>query len=151
MAQGEGAGERIAQAMTAAGLSQAEVSRRLKVSQPTVNGWLNQRHGITWKNVRRVAALLKVAPGWIMFGADEEAERVAHTAEELAFLRLFRELDDTDHPPVLRLLTNMQHPPSGTPKAPRRHNPPPEPDDPPAKRRTLSGKHNGEDRRVNPR
>src|SRR4029077_10096877 len=111
MAQGEGAGDRIAQALKAAGLKPVDLARRLKVSQPTVHNWVNSNHGITWKNVRRVAKELKVAPGWIMFGADEEAERIASTAMELAFLRLYRELDDQDQASHLRLLTNMQHPP----------------------------------------
>lgn len=111
MADAEGAGDRIAQALKAAGLKAAELARRLNVSQPTVHGWLNHLHGITWTNARRVAAVLKVAPGWIMFGADEEAERVAQTSEELAFLRLFRELDDNDHASLLRLMAAMQHPP----------------------------------------
>jgi transcriptional regulator with XRE-family HTH domain len=112
MADADGAGGRIAQALQAAGMRPVDLARRLKVSQPTVHGWVNQVHGITWANARRVAAVLKVAPGWIMFGADEEAERIAQTAQELAFLRLYRELDDSGQASVLRLLTAMQHPPS---------------------------------------
>jgi transcriptional regulator with XRE-family HTH domain len=114
MANAEVAGDRIAQALKAAGMKPAELARRLHVSQPTVHGWVNQLHGITWANARRVAAVLKVAPGWIMFGADEEAERVAQTSEELGFLRLYRELDDLGQASVLRLLTAMQHPPPDT-------------------------------------
>lgn len=84
-----------------------DLAKKLKVSQPTVHAWVNHVHGITWANVRRVAAALKVSPGWIMFGADEEAERVAQTADELAFLRLYRELDDPAQASVLRLMTAM--------------------------------------------
>jgi transcriptional regulator with XRE-family HTH domain len=107
MANAEGAGDRIAQALKDSDLRPADLARRLKVSQPTVHGWVNQLHGITWANARRVAAVLKVSPGWIMFGADEEAERVAQTAAELAFLRLFREVDDPAQASVLRLMTAM--------------------------------------------
>jgi transcriptional regulator with XRE-family HTH domain len=107
MANAEGAGDRIAQALRGAGLRPVDLARRLKVSQPTVHGWVNQLHGITWANARRVAAALNVSPGWIMFGSDEEAERVAQTGEELAFLRLYRDLDDSAQASVLRLITAM--------------------------------------------
>jgi hypothetical protein len=53
-----------------------------------------------------------------MFGADEEAERVAQTADELAFLRIYRELDDPAQASVLRLMTAMPRarpPPRPTP------------------------------------
>lgn len=110
MALAEGIGIRIAQALKTAGMKPVELARRLNVSQPTVHGWVNEVHGITWSNIRRVAAVLKVAPGWLMFGSDVETERIAETPEELAFLRLFRELDDAGQASVLRLLTAMQHP-----------------------------------------
>lgn len=103
-----------------------ELARKLKVSQPTVHGWVNQLHGITWENARRVAAALKVSPGWIMFGADEEAERVAQTSEELGFLRLFREFDDADHASLLRLMGAMkQQPPTAPSSKPKERAPPP--------------------------
>lgn len=103
-----------------------DLARKLKVSQPTVHGWVNQVHGITWTNVRRVASALKVSPGWIMFGADEEAERVAQTADELAFLRIYRELDDPAQASVLRLMTAMPRAASSPPPQPRER-PPPDP------------------------
>lgn len=83
----------------------AELARQIGVSQPTVHGWINEGHGITWANARRVAKALNVAPAWIMFGTDEEAERVTQTAEELTFLRLFREQDDDGQRSILKYLT----------------------------------------------
>jgi transcriptional regulator with XRE-family HTH domain len=121
MAHGDDVGERIAQALKAAGMRPVELARRLKVSQPTVHGWINHLHGITWENVRAVAGVLKVSPGWLMFGADEEAERVAQTAIELAFLRLIREISDSDQAAVLRLVTAMQHPTPGQKPPPQTH------------------------------
>jgi transcriptional regulator with XRE-family HTH domain len=118
MAPAEGIGTRIAQALKTAGMKPVELARRLNVSQPTVHGWVNEIHGITWSNIRRVATVLTVAPGWLMFGADEEAERVAQTPEELAFLRLFRELDDSGQASVLRLLAAMQRPAPNQPIGP---------------------------------
>ena len=125
MAHAEGPGARIAEALRRAGLKPADLARRLKVSQPTVHGWVNELHGITWANARRVAAALKVSPGWIMFGVDEEAERVAQTPDELAFLRLYRELDDPAQASVLRLMTAMPHPRPGPPEATPPERPPP--------------------------
>jgi transcriptional regulator with XRE-family HTH domain len=106
-----------------------DLARELKISQPTVHAWVNQLHGITWANVRRVASVLKVSPGWIMFGADEEAERVAQTALELAFLRLYREYDDAAQASLLRLMTAMPRAPSGaaTPIPHQERPPPPRP------------------------
>ena len=129
MANAEGPGDRIAQALKAAGMRPVDLARKLKVSQPTVHAWVNQMHGIKWANVRRVASALKVSPGWIMFGANEEAERVAQTAVELAFLRLFRELDDPTQASVLRLLTAMPRTtiPTLTPPEPNERAPPPRP------------------------
>lgn len=108
MAQGKGAGRRISEALRKAGLKPVDLARALKVSQPTVHNWVNEAHGITWANARRVAEYLKVSPGWIMFGSDEEAERVAQTAEEFGFLRLYRELDDAGQAAILRLMDAMK-------------------------------------------
>ena len=104
-----------------------DLARKLKVSQPTVHAWVNQLHGITWANVRRVASALNVSPGWIMFGADEEAERVAQSAVELAFLRLYREYDDAAQASLLRLMTAMPRAASSsatTPPPPKERPPP---------------------------
>jgi transcriptional regulator with XRE-family HTH domain len=103
----EGPGDRIAQALKAANLRAVDLARRAKVSQPTVHSWINSKHGIKWANVRRAAAVLGVPPSWIMFGANEEAERMAQTGDELAFLRLYRDLSDDDQAALLRFLTSM--------------------------------------------
>lgn len=108
MDQAEGPGQRIAQALKAANLKAADLARRAKVSQPTVHSWINAKHGITWANVRRAAAVLGVNPSWIMFGANEEAERMAQTGDELAFLRMYRDLSEPDQVTLLRFLTSMQ-------------------------------------------
>jgi transcriptional regulator with XRE-family HTH domain len=107
MDKAEGPGDRIAQALKVANLRAADLARRAKVSQPTVHSWINSKHGITWANVRRAAAVLGVPPSWIMFGADEEAERIAQTGDELAFLRLYRDLSDDDQATLLRFLASM--------------------------------------------
>jgi transcriptional regulator with XRE-family HTH domain len=107
MEKSESPGDRIAQALRSAQMRPVELARQLKLSQPTIHGWVNSQHGITWSNVRRAAKALGVSPSWIMFGADEEAERLTQTKEELTFLRLFRELADEDQVAALRLLSAM--------------------------------------------
>lgn len=119
MDQAEGPGDRIAQALKAANLKAADLARRAKVSQPTVHSWINSKHGITWANVRRAAAVLGVPPSWIMFGANEEAERMAQTGDELSFLRLYRDLSDDDQVALLRFLTSMHRTTARPTPAPR--------------------------------
>jgi len=117
MDQTEGPGERIAKALKAANLRAADLARRAKVSQPTVHSWINSKHGISWANVRRAAAVLGVSASWIMFGTNEEAERMAQTGDELSFLRLYRDLSDDDQATLLRFLASM-HRTSQQPAAP---------------------------------
>jgi transcriptional regulator with XRE-family HTH domain len=105
MAKDSEIGARILQAVRRAGLTQAELARRVKVRESTVSNWISGHHGITWSNARAVGRALKISPGWIMFGADQEAERMAQTPEELAFLRLFREADDAGQASTLKYLT----------------------------------------------
>lgn len=89
-------------------MSQADVARAVGVKEPTVFGWLNDGHGITWANARKLAKALNKSPGWIMFGTDSEAERVAQTRQELSFLRIFRTLSDDDQVAILRYMSAMQ-------------------------------------------
>lgn len=107
MDQTDGPGERIAQALKAANMRASDLARLAKVSQPTVHSWINAKHGITWTNVRRAAAALGVSAGWIMFGTNEDAERMAQTGEELSFLRMYRDLNDDDQASLLRFLGSL--------------------------------------------
>lgn len=125
MPKAQGPGDRLAQALKAANLRAADLARKAKVSQPTVHSWINSKHGITWANVRRAAAVLGVAPSWIMFGANEEAERMAQTTDELAFLRMYRDLNDDDQAALLRFLTSMHRTAAPAPP-PTRESPTPE-------------------------
>ena len=111
MAKSPEVGSRIREALTKAGLKPVDLARKLSVSQPTVHGWLNNTHGITWENARRVGRLLNVPPGWIMFGADKEAQSMAQTPEEMAFLTMFRDADDDGQAAVLKYLTVLSRPP----------------------------------------
>lgn len=90
------------------GLSAADLARALAVSQPTVHAWVKGLHGIRWTNARRVAKVLDVTPAWLMFGADPVAEGTAQGAEELALLRLWREIGEAEQTAAMRRLTTVR-------------------------------------------
>ena len=86
------------------GLTAADLARKLDVSQPTVHAWVTGLHGMRWNNARRVAKVLGVTPAWLMFGAAPVAEGSAQGAEELALLRLWRELGEAEQTAAMRRL-----------------------------------------------
>ncbi len=90
------------------GLTAADLARKLDVSQPTVHAWVTGLHGMRWTNARRVAKVLGVTPAWLMFGADPVAEGAAQGAEELALLRLWRELSEAEQTAAMRRLTTIR-------------------------------------------
>ena len=90
------------------GLSAADLARKLDVSQPTVHAWVTGLHGMRWANARRVAKVIGVTPSWLMFGADPAAENTAQGAEELALLRIWRELGEEEQAAAMRRLTTTR-------------------------------------------
>jgi transcriptional regulator with XRE-family HTH domain len=90
------------------GMTAADLARKLDVSQPTVHAWVTGLHGIRWTNARRAAKALGVTPSWLMFGADPVAEGSAQGAEELALLRLWRELGEAEQTAAMRRLTTIR-------------------------------------------
>jgi transcriptional regulator with XRE-family HTH domain len=90
------------------GMTAADLARKLDVSQPTVHAWVTGLHGIRWTNARRAAKALGVTPSWLMFGADPVAEGSAQGAEELALLRLWRELGEEEQTAAMRRLTALR-------------------------------------------
>jgi transcriptional regulator with XRE-family HTH domain len=90
------------------GFSAADLARKLDVSQPTVHAWVTGLHGIRWSNARRAAKALGVTPAWLMFGADAIAEGSAQGAEELALLRLWRELGEEEQNAAMRRMSAIR-------------------------------------------
>ncbi len=90
------------------GLSAADLARKLEVSQPTVHAWVTGLHGMRWANARRVAKAVGVTPSWLMFGADPVLESTAQGAEELALLRLWRELGEDEQTAAMRHLARRR-------------------------------------------
>ena len=99
---------RLRKMLKDAGLSAADLARKLDVSQPTVHAWVTGLHGMRWSNARRVAKAVGVTPSWLMFGADPSAESNAQGAEELALLRLWRELGEEEQGAAMRRLSAIR-------------------------------------------
>ena len=99
---------RLRRMLRESGMSAADLARKLEVSQPTVHAWVTGLHGIRWTNARRAAKALGVTPSWLMFGADPVAESTAQGAEELALLRLWRELGEEEQTAAMRRLSALR-------------------------------------------
>ncbi len=99
---------RLRRMLKETGLTAADLARKLDVSQPTVHAWVTGLHGMRWANARRVAKTVGVTPAWLMFGADPVAEGSAQGAEELALLRLWRELNEEEQAAAMRRLTAIK-------------------------------------------
>jgi transcriptional regulator with XRE-family HTH domain len=99
---------RLRRILRESGITAADLARKLEVSQPTVHAWVTGLHGIRWTNARRAAKALGVTPAWLMFGTDPAAEGAAQGAEELALLRLWRELSEPEQTAAMRRLTALR-------------------------------------------
>lgn len=65
-------GERIAERLAALNISQAELARRVKVAQPTINALI--RGGATGsKHLHKIAAELETSPAWLSGETDDPA------------------------------------------------------------------------------
>jgi transcriptional regulator with XRE-family HTH domain len=99
---------RLKRTLKERGYTAADLARKLAVSQPTVHAWVTGLHGIRWANARRVAKVLEVSPAWLMFGADAVTEGMAQGTDELALLRLFREIGEVEQASILRRMATIR-------------------------------------------
>ena len=65
-------GERIEQRLTRLGLSQAELARRVGVSQPTINALVRGDNSGS-KHLHRIASELETSPAWLAGETDDDA------------------------------------------------------------------------------
>lgn len=81
--------QRLQQARTAAGISKAEVAKRVGVSPPTVTDWESgEIKKIDGENLLRVCSVLGVAPDWLMFGSDHSQAMEEASIIASAFMRI---------------------------------------------------------------
>ncbi|WP_289182964.1 LexA family transcriptional regulator [uncultured Dubosiella sp.] len=63
--------ERIVEAMTEKGISQAELSRRTGISKGALSSYINGRYEPKQKNIFKIAAVLNVSEGWLLGGEEK--------------------------------------------------------------------------------
>ena len=79
MLRGMELGDRITERLLALGISQAELARRVKVSQPTINALI--RGGATGsKHLHRIAAELETSPAYLAGETDDPAPIAPRTS-----------------------------------------------------------------------
>lgn len=84
-----GMGDRITERLTALGISQAELARRVKIAQPTINA-LIKGNATGSKHLHKIAAELETSPAWLAGETDDVAPVGPRTS---AVDRLADELD----------------------------------------------------------
>lgn len=72
MFEGMSIGDRIKERLGALGISQAELARRVKVAQPTINALINGNAEGS-KHLHRIAAELETSPAWLVGETDDPA------------------------------------------------------------------------------
>lgn len=97
----ETVGARIRAARAERGLTQEALAARIGVSRSAVAQWETERAGQIRGNLGRIAEALAVSVEFLLFGADKQAPREAISGDELALLRLYRELSPEDRAMLL--------------------------------------------------
>jgi transcriptional regulator with XRE-family HTH domain len=94
-------GARIRAARVARGLTQEGLAALIGVSRSAVAQWETERAGQIRGNLGRIAEALAVSVEFLLFGDDKQAPRAAISGDELALLRLYRELSPEDRAMLL--------------------------------------------------
>jgi len=94
-------GERLRVARMERGLTQEALAERLGVSRSAIAQWETDRAGQIRGNLLRVAEVLDVSLEYLLHGEDKRAPSVAASGDELALLRLYRELTPEDRAMLL--------------------------------------------------
>ena len=92
--------ERIKEARKALGWSQADLARRMFVTQPSVAAWESGRKAPHMKNLARLAMLLGVSFEWLSTGRGETHPSTTLAARETA-------IDEWMRPEERRLLSTF--------------------------------------------
>lgn len=72
MMGGMSVGNRIKDKLSAMGISQAELARRVKISQPTINALVNGDNTGS-RHLHRIAAELQTSPAWLSGETDDDS------------------------------------------------------------------------------
>jgi len=113
-------GERILERLTALDISQAELARRVKLSQPTING-LIRGGSRSSAHLHKIARELRTTPAYLSGETDDpEADFPDEflTNDEREFVELLRTMDSADRAALLHLA----HALAGSPSEPTMYN-----------------------------
>lgn len=100
-------GDRVAAAREAAGMTQAQLAKRLGVKTNTVAMWEDDRNEPRANRLQMMAGLMNVSMGWLLSGIGEGARPEApdkDATEALAELRAARK----DHERALKRLRRVE-------------------------------------------
>jgi transcriptional regulator with XRE-family HTH domain len=95
-------GARIRQAREDQGWTQDQLAAEVGVSRSAVAQWETGRAGQVTANLTRVSAALGVGVEQLMYGRDRSVPGQTQSGDELAILRLYRELPPEDRQLLLR-------------------------------------------------
>jgi transcriptional regulator with XRE-family HTH domain len=95
-------GSRIRESRQALGLTQEALARTVGVSRSAIAQWETDRTGQVRANLTRVAAVLGVSLGFLLYGERGPWTEMAETADEWAVLRIYRKLGEGERQDLLR-------------------------------------------------
>jgi transcriptional regulator with XRE-family HTH domain len=119
-----GVGERIAERLKEAGISQAELARRVSLTQPTINA-LIRGSSRSSAHLHKIARELGTTPAYLAGETDDPDSdaAVSHlTREEFEWIDLLHALATADRKALLQLARSL----SNEARAPTLHSPRPE-------------------------
>lgn len=112
-AGGTGMGARIRAARQAAQLTQLGLAEAVGVSRSAVAQWETDRSGQVGVNLAKVASVLGVSPTYLLNGTvGPEGSSAAESPQEMALLRIYREMDEADRQTLLRLAIRLSRGPA---------------------------------------
>lgn len=108
--------DRLVKARNEAGVTDTDIARHLKVSNPTVYGWMTGKtKNIESRHLLPLCVFLNVSPHWIMFGDSKEfsfeqpVKRIAVDAvDAVRLFTLFAQTDDEGRHKLLETAEETQ-------------------------------------------
>lgn len=102
-------GDRILQRLTALGMSQAELARRVGVTQPTINGLI--RGGArSSAHLHKIARVLQTTPAFLSEETDDDSADISEfdlSATEHEWVELLRALSPKDRSAVMQIVRSI--------------------------------------------
>lgn len=102
-------GSRIEERMKAIGMSQAELARRIGISQPSVYALLHRNKSGS-RHLHRIAHELGTTPAYLTGETDDPTSEGAHerlTSQEQRLVEIYRDLPKKDRAALKLLLERM--------------------------------------------